>query len=271
MLRNANDPTAEIRSTTEDRELVSACPTCRNEVRVTIPAGTLLTVARFVAGLTPECDPCADRREAEHEREEQVRLRRQRVDASNLPPKLRKLTWESYLTDDPRWPKARPALVAARAWASETAPRKGLLVSGTVGTGKTRLAATAAWEMLLRRDVRYVSVPDLIIRLGASFGDKDRADALRVLTGRGALILDDLDKIKPSTHVLTHLYTAIDNRYQAGAPLFVTTNLDAGQLVAYFRGSDEDAERAVTAEAIVSRLMEHCVIGRVDGPDRRRG
>jgi DNA replication protein DnaC len=119
--------------------------------------------------------------------------------------------------------------------------------------------------------VRYVSVPDLIIKLGAAFGDKDRAEALRILTGRGALVLDDLDKIKPSTHLLSHLFTAIDNRYQAGAPMFVTANLALTELEAYFAGAEADGERRVAAEAIVSRLTQHCRVGRIDGPDRRFG
>jgi DNA replication protein DnaC len=116
-----------------------------------------------------------------------------------------------------------------------------------------------------------VSVPDLIIKLSASFGDKDRAEALKVLTGRGPLVLDDLDKIKPSAHVLSHLFTAIDARYQSGAPLFVTTNMVPSELVDFFAGDRGDAdERRVAAEAIVSRLLEHCVLHRIEGPDRRR-
>jgi DNA replication protein DnaC len=267
MMRDANNPTATIERIPEDRVLDRSCVGCGEAVRLTIPAGTVARVAAFVARMQPECEACVARREAEEQLAEGRRLRRQRVDAAGMPPALRGLSWESYKLDRPG---GREAVRAAVAWARGEAPKRGLLVSGPVGVGKTRLAATAAWELMLRRDVRWVSVPDLIIRLGASFGDADRARAMKVLTGRGALVLDDLDKIKPSTWVLNNLFTAIDARYQAGAPLLVTTNLAVSELAAYFAGRD-DPERKIAADAIVSRLWEHCVVGRIEGRDRRRG
>lgn len=271
MLPNLNTPDATRPVTTADEVLERPCPSCDTPVRVTIPAGSLIAAARFVRGLRAECDTCSERREAKLTAEADERSRNQRAERSNLPKPLRGLSWDSYRTDDPRWPNAANALLAARAWADGTASRRGLWVAGPVGVGKTRLAVTAAWEMLLRRDVRYVNVPDLITMLSASFGDKDRALALKVLTGRGALVLDDMDKIPPSTNVLAHLYTAVNSRYDSGAPVFITTNLEPAQLRDFLAGKQEDAQRITTAESIVSRLLEMCNVGTVKGPDRRRG
>lgn len=255
--------------TTEDRVLSSTC-VCGAKLRTTVPAGTTVSVARFMERLVSngKCDECFAADERAEELREQARLRRQRLETSGLPRGLQGLTWDSYeLTAR----GAAQAVAAARAWAEGTASKPGLLLCGPVGVGKTRLAATASWELLRHRGLRWVSVPELVTRLGASFGDAERAQAIKVLTGKGALVLDDLDKIKPSTWVLQNLFTAIDSRYQAGAPLFVTTNLLPSELVAYFVGEGRDREeRRVAAEAIVSRLVEHCRSGKIDGADRRR-
>jgi hypothetical protein len=78
-----------------------------------------------------------------------------------------------------------------------------------------------------------------------------------VLTGSGAIVLDDIDKSNPSEHVRNQLFPAIDQRVEAGAPMIVTANSSIGQL----------GERL--GEAIMSRLAGHCTPLELDGPDRR--
>lgn len=268
MLRHIDTPGAPVPRTEDDAVIERVCATCATDVRYEVPAGTPMSLLRYLEAVEPECDRCLAEREAREDQAQARKLRRRRVEASGLPRTLQGLRWEDYELSARG---AEKLVRGARAWARGETRRPGVLVHGPVGVGKTRLAATAAWELLLHRDVRWVSVPDLIVRLGASFTDKDRAQAIKVLTGKGALVLDDLDKVKPSAWVLSNLFTAIDSRYQAGAPLFVTSNLKPSELVGHFTGSGQDqAERRVAAEAIVSRLSEHCAIGRLEGPDRRR-
>jgi DNA replication protein DnaC len=132
-----------------------------------------------------------------------------------------------------------------------------LCVFGSVGVGKTWLAAAAAWEMVDRRPVRWVSVPVLLAQLMASFADAERAAALRAITGTGPLILDDLDKGNATDWTRQQLFAAIDGRVTAGAPLLITTNLPPSAI----------GERL--GDPIMSRVVGYCQVVEIAGADRR--
>jgi DNA replication protein DnaC len=94
-----------------------------------------------------------------------------------------------------------------------------------------------------------------------AFGDEDRAAAVDAITGRGGLVLDDLDKVKPSEWACAQLLAAIDSRVQDDRSLLVTMNVTLGQL----------AEKLGPGwgDAIASRLAGYCEIVAVGGEDRR--
>ena len=122
------------------------------------------------------------------------------------------------------------------------------MLSGPVGVGKTWLAAAAAWALLEREPLCWFYIPDLFNRLGHSFEDASRDDTLNRLAGRTALVLDDLDKARPTDYAAEQVLCAIDSRVTAGAPLIATTNLDLNAL----------ADRFAFGHAIVDRLVGHC-------------
>jgi DNA replication protein DnaC len=121
------------------------------------------------------------------------------------------------------------ALGLARQWARGELAGLGLL--GPVGVGKSRVSVAAANEACRRTRVRWYSAPVLVARLGSGgFDSPERQAALEALTGTCPLVLDDLDKARPTEYAAEALFTAVDARADGGGQLLVTTNLNGGEL-----------------------------------------
>jgi DNA replication protein DnaC len=198
----------------------------------------------------PKCDECEDRDEAQEaaaEREERARRAfESRVERARFPKTLRGIAY----------PENTPAVV--RSWgAGEVA---GVYLTGPFGVGKTWLAAAAGWERLRREPVKWVSVTKLVMQ-AKMFGESASIEAKQTITGSSALILDDIDKMSFSDHGRELLFTLVETRYQAGAPIFVTANLTVGEL--------SDRIGGEVGGSIASRLSGHCEQLLLDGDDRR--
>ena len=193
----------------------------------------------------------ARRRELDAARERKQRARTNAA-ASGIPKLLRGLTWDTVNGKPPE------LVAAARNWA--TGDVQGLVMCSPVGVGKTYLAAVAAWARLERGlPVRWFYVPALFAQLKLGFGDPRHDAAVDALIGCSALVLDDIDKVRPSDYAAEQLCCAIDTRVTAGKPLLITTNLELPELAARFPNG----------EAIVSRLVGYCEAFTLTGRDRR--
>jgi DNA replication protein DnaC len=214
--------------------------------------------ARFLDSIPYQCPACAEAEKEQFVREEARRAKEQhlrRVTRSELPTALQGLTWE----DIERTTGRADALAAARAWANSEIT--GVALTGPIGAGKTRIAAVAANELLRHRFVVWMTAPLLFARLGSGFGSQQHDGALEVLSGTTALVLDDLDKTRPTAYAAEQVFVAIDQRVENNVPLLVTMNLTL----------DELAEKYPDpfGEAIASRLTGYCRYRTVDGPDLR--
>lgn len=242
--------------------ITKPCHDCERPVKVDIP-DDLTGIYRRILEETPQrCAPHQAEAEKRWEREDHEREEaeiaatvQQRERACGLPPELRRLSWDDIDTVGTR---AR-AVAAARRWAD--GDLRGLLLLGAVGRGKTFIAAAAAWHRLRHESLRWTSASALVAALDGGFGSEGRSTALGIINGRGGLVLDDLDKVRPTTYVAEMLLLAIDNRITAGRPLIVTMNTEPSELAKHLPEPFGDA--------IVSRLRGYCKGYRLAGADRR--
>lgn len=194
--------------------------------------------------LTPICEPCGERLRDAQEKEDARHRFEARLEASHLPR-------SRCAVDLPEGQHGE----AARLWAD--GELRGLMLLGPVGVGKTHLAAAAVWRRLRSDRVRWVRVARLMSQLRAGFDDTARREALSIINGTSALVLDDLDKATPTDFGREVIFNAVDTRIEHGSPLLVTTNLELSGI----------GERY--GEAVASRLAGYCRVLRMTGDDRR--
>lgn len=219
---------------------------CGEPVERSIVAGRF---SGLLHSLPLVCDRCTGETDKAEQAELERRGRRKRADRrierSGLPDTLHDVTLD----------------VDQQAAVGSWPDPPGLVLVGPVGTGKTYAAAGAAWGALEDRPVRWTSAPLLFARLGSGLGTAQREEALEILTGTTALVLDDLDKARPTEYGAEQVFLAVDGRVTAGAPLLVTTNLTVAELARKFPDP--------FGEAVASRLAGYCAVRRLGGPDRR--
>lgn len=136
---------------------------------------------------------------------------------------------------------------------------KGLLLFGTVGTGKTYIAACIANALI---DKGYPVLMTNFARIantvsGMFEGKQEYYDSLNRFP---LLILDDLSAERKTEYMQEIVFNVIDSRYRANLPLIITTNLTSEELK---HPSDISYQRTF------SRLLEMCLPVKVEGKDKR--
>lgn len=206
-----------------------------------------------------ECDQCRAKKRDEQNsktRLDAVEKFRRRAGESDIPKTLRNVRFEGLDSD----PGNRDAIAAARSWGARG--RMGLVLTGDVGVGKTTIAAAASWMQLVHGKLRWTSMPRVFALLGNGKDGSAQRTAADLQMGSGALVLDDLDKARPSAYGASVVFGLIDHRMTEGEPLLITMNLTYGQLAEHFPEPYGDA--------IASRLVGYCGEAiTVRGRDRR--
>lgn len=198
----------------------------------------------------------ADRRETERlrkiEREKIEELRKNGIHDSTVD------SW-TFENDDGTNPKMETARKYVKNWPEMLSENIGLLIYGTVGTGKTYMAASIANALLDNCvSVLVTSFPRLINKLGRFDGDNNAF--LKSLNRYKLIVIDDLGVERQSDFVMEQVYGIIDERYKSGKPMIITTNIPIEEI---------RNPKDVRYSRIYDRILENCIPVQVTGESRR--
>lgn len=135
----------------------------------------------------------------------------------------------------------------------------GLILFGSVGTGKTYYSACIANELI---DKGYSVLMTNFARLTNQLQGKfeGRQEFIDSLNSYALLIIDDLGAERNSEYMQEMVFNIIDSRYRSGLPLIITTNLDLNDLA---------KTQELGYKRIYDRILERCYPVKVVGDSRR--
>lgn len=147
--------------------------------------------------------------------------------------------------------------------------RKGLILVGNNGVGKTHLACSIANELIKNGiPIIYGTLINLLAELKNTYDVYNNISEMKIIKlyeKVDLLIIDDLGKEKPSEWGLEKLFTIINSRYENNLPVIITTNYNQNSLIDRLSINGE----IETAKSIISRLYEMCYLVKIEDRDHR--
>lgn len=147
--------------------------------------------------------------------------------------------------------------------------KKGLILAGNNGVGKTHLASSIANKLIENGiPVIYGTLINLLAELRNSYDTENNISEMEIIKlfeNVDLLIIDDLGKEKPSEWGLEKLFTIINSRYENNLPVIITTNYNQNSLLERLSLNGE----IETSRSIISRLYEMCYLVKIDDIDHR--
>jgi DNA replication protein DnaC len=175
------------------------------------------------------------------------------------------------------------ALVQARsfvrAFPLETAGN-GLLLTGSIGVGKTHLAVGMLQALIAERGARglFFDYRDLLKQVQNSYNrnvEVTELEILRPVFEAEVLVLDELGASKPTDWVWDTVAHILNTRYNDRRTTIITTNYanqppGGGELAGARAAMREESLGDRIGERMRSRLQEMCVVVEMGGDDFRQ-
>ena len=187
---------------------------------------------------------------------------------SDLGPSMQKASFRNI---DPEKEETvyRNVLKAAM---SHTDAKRGLFLYGTMGVGKTYLAACAANERAKKGDrIAFIHYPTFTMRMAAQAADGEYRTELKRQMYADFLVIDDIGAENCTEWNRDQLLLPILNaRYENGKTTWFTSNQDEITLKIHFSFSSRGKEEALKAERIMERIRALAEFIPLTGKDRRK-
>jgi DNA replication protein DnaC len=205
-----------------------------------------------------------------------------RLKRASVPRRYEHCTLESYETGFPSSHRTQgAALMRARKFV-ESYPLEtngtGLLLTGTIGVGKTHVAIGILQALVVERGATglFYDYRDLLKQVQNSYNPQSREtemDILRPVFDAEVLVLDELGAAKPTDWVWDTVAHILNTRYNDRRTTIITTNYtNLPPLITL--GSDgrlrEETLGDRIGERMRSRLQEMCVVVEMQGEDFRQ-
>ena len=227
------------------------CGVCHSKVQTRI---NLLGQERIVRCI---CDCKIKEREAFEERQRQeARDRRRKICFAET----NMASW-TFENDSRENEKLSDAMINyAEQFGDFLKDGQGLLLSGTIGTGKTYFAACIA-NRLLDKGYRVLmtNFARLTNQIQGMFDGKQ--EFIDDLNNYALIIFDDLGFERKSEYMQEMVFNIIDSRYKSGLPFIITTNLTLEEI---------KKPPDLTCSRIYDRILERCFPIEVTGSSKRR-
>ena len=175
------------------------------------------------------------------------------------------------------------ALVQARNFVREYLPGSdvpGLLLTGSIGVGKTHLAVGMLQALIAERGAKglFFDYRDLLKQVQNSYNRSVEATELEVLKpvfDAEVLVLDELGASKPTDWVWDTVAHILNTRYNDRRTTIITTNYanlppGGGELSGPRAAVREETLGDRIGERMRSRLQEMCVVVEMTGEDFRQ-
>jgi DNA replication protein DnaC len=213
--------------------------------------------------------------------QERARLR---VKRSAIPRRYEHCTLESYETSFPSSHRSLGAALMRAKRFVESYPLEtdgtGLLLTGSIGVGKTHLAVGILQALVIDRGATalFYDYRDLLKQVQNSYNSQVRETELEILRpvfDAEVLVLDELGAAKPTDWVWDTVAHILNTRYNDRRTTIITTNYPNQGPLGTVGGDTAGRPREETlgdriGERMRSRLQEMCVVVEMQGGDFRQ-
>ena len=206
------------------------------------------------------------------------------LERAHIPKRYEHCSFDSY---EAQFPGADRSLAEARLKAQGfvdgypvTTEGRGLLITGSIGVGKTHLCVGILQSLIVEKGVRglFCDYRELLKEIQHSYNPQvltTELDILRPVFDAEVLVLDELGASKPTEWVWDTVAHILNTRYNDKRTTIITTNYSdqppGGVATGPQRAMRDETLGDRIGERMRSRLAEMCVVVEMRGTDFRQG